>query len=815
MSNPSHSSRNDTTFRWRWNRSSANLLDHAAPIPLNPSTSMSPPKLERSASKMSLFNLFSRPKVEKARGHTEVGLAIPMEPQQPPKPAPVSPPKSSLRVNPPPFVQQAHRSRSRMSLKPASVRRHPIDWDPPPLFQAYPQSIKYATVQACSFSPDILLRTQSQRKQYDLLRERMDSHRDLPTTLENGTETKKLEKTHKRLISTSVLNPPNPQLTNKVYVLVTAGYVMQYSGDGPFDRLPEKVLKLGKESAAFACDLIPGKHWVLQISQSANEDGTVTVGPKSNLLSRLRIQTASARREASSFLLVLESAEEMDSWMTAVRKEIDALGGMKAKDDSIRESTSLEEVPEKQSQEIAGPGHRYLVQRDPNRISKVGPVDSPLQSQYSDSPKIVASDWEGNRSERTVSIADSASFYSSKQNSKRKSVEVASIDTSVISHDQFQLDQLRERSRFSYMSSATSVTGTGTRNTSRNSSPAPNSPLKEGFSPVDTPVSKLRSFHMSPSNTTATRRRSMQPLPPTNEDNSISADIPMVTPQRHSIYGPISPTTRVPTQELEVPKLRIPQPPPVEPPISAFNRPANNVRFSTQPPVRFSVRSSSAPPTRNGTISPPPRDPAPPPNRRQSTIGSLPTGATLTSHAGQRMSQTPKLFPRLPVKPRNADGSVFVPVPRRNSSLAPLPLPVVVNRSVTTPARPPSTVIRPNGSASVGPTSSPQSSQQLRRPASVQVRSDHAPFLSSSRPAPVAAPVRAISSTPSFVPGNRASSVPEVRPSPSIPALRQQAQRGVVPRRSMPVIGLPPPAPPPNMPLPPPPPVSAPRALAV
>lgn len=599
-------------------------------------------------------------------------------------------------------------------------------------------------------------------------------------------------------------------------MLVTAGYILQYSGDGDFDRLPEKVLKLGKDSAAFASDLITGKHWVLQILQSVNEDGTVTAGPKNNLLSRLRLQTASARREASSFLLVLESAEEMDAWMTAVRKEIEALGGAKVKDESFRESTSIEEEPEKHSGESYGPGHRYLVQRDPNRISKIGPVDSPLQSQYSDSPKIVASDWEGDRSEKTISIADSSSFHSSKLSMKRKSVEVTSIDTSVVSHDQFQLDQLRERSRFSYMSSATSATGTGTRNTSRNSSPAPNSPLKESFSPVETPVSKLRSFHMSPSNTTATRRRSMQPLPPTNEDISLSADSPTAAPQRHSIYGPISPTTRVPTQEIEVPKLRTPSYTPVDPPTSAFSRPANNMRFSTQAPVRFSVRSSSAPPARNGTISPPPRDPAPPPERRQSTIGSLPTVPVLASHSGQRLSQTPKPFPRLPVRPRNADGSVFVPVPRRNSSLAPLPIPVAVNRSP--PTRASSNPALPAGLVSVGSASSIHSSQQLRRPASVQVRSDHAPFLSSSRPVPVVTPVRAISSTPSFVPGNRASTTPEMRSAPSIPALRQQAQqtqRGVVPRRSMPLMGLPPPAPPPNMPLPPPPPVSAHRALAV
>ncbi|KAF2651190.1 hypothetical protein K491DRAFT_607412 [Lophiostoma macrostomum CBS 122681] len=736
-----------------------------------------------------------------------------MEPQQPPKPAPVAPPKSSLRHNPPPPVQQLQRSRSSQMLRPMSMKpttaKHPSGWDPPPLFQAYPQSIKHATVQSCAFSPDVLLRTQSQRKQYDMLRERMDSHRDLPSTLDNSAETRKLEKTHKRLMSNSTFHSASPQLANKIYVLVTSGYVLQYSGDGAFDRLPEKVLKLGKESAAFACDLIPGKHWVLQISQSANEDGTVAIGPKSSLLSRLRLQSASTRKTATSFLLVLESAEEMDSWMTTVRKEIDNLGGMKSREDTIRESSSTDESSsEKQSQDSSGSSQRYTGQRNHTRITRALPVDSPMQGQY-DSPKIVASDWEGDRSERTVSIVDSASIHS-RYSTKRKSIEASSIATTVISHDQVQLDQLRERSRFSYMSNATSVSGTGTRNTSRNSSPAPNSPLKEGFAPADAEplrsATSLRSFHMSPNNANATRRRSMQPLPVTNEDASPSARSTSVTSQRHSIYGPTSPTLKQPEPKLDVPTSAAPAPQ-LAP---LLCNPTNNARYSTQHPVRQSVRSSSAPPARYGAISPPPQEPAPPPGRPQSTIGALPMS---TMHSSRRLSQTPKPFLRpLPVRPQaqHVDGSVVVP--RRFSSLspapAPIPLGIVVNRSVTAPVRPPPA--QSTSSPHLDTAKTAASSQPLRRPTSVQIRSDPAPFLSSSRP------TRAVSNTPSFVPGKRLSTIPSLYQSPSIPALRQQAaQRGVAPRRSMPVIGLPPPAPPPNMPLPPPPPVAAPRAVAV
>ncbi|KAF2010361.1 hypothetical protein BU24DRAFT_356352 [Aaosphaeria arxii CBS 175.79] len=824
------------TSRWRRNRSSMNLLSQT-PQPVQPQPSLAPtpaPKLEKSSSKMSLFNLFSRPKVEKARGHIEVGLAVPMQPQEPPKPPP-SPPKSSLRLNPTPSAQQVHRARSSGMLRPTSFRpstatsnRDSGSWEPPPLFQAYPRSIKHATVQACVFSPDILLRTQSQRRQYELARERNESQRDLSATLEGSTEAKKLEKNHRRLISNSILHPHTPQLTDKVYVLDDDSHILQYAGDGPLDRLPEKVLKLGKESAAFACDLIPGKHWVLQISQSASEDGTVAIGPKHNLLSRLRLQSSSVRREATSFLLVLDSAEEMDSWMTTVRKQIDTLGGAKVKEETIRESSSIEESPEEHSESVSTPGQRYLTHRNPNRMSKA--IDSPFQSLHSDSPRIVASDWEGNRSEKTISIADTTSIHSSGHSIKRRSVEASSIATTVISHDQLQLDQLRERSRLSYVSATTgtSISVAGTRNTSRNSSPAPQSP-KEGISPSETPLTSLRSFHMIPSGATATRRRSMQPLPVTNEDSSLSAGMHSVTPQRHSIYGPTSPTLDYsghPSSNASIPVS-------THTPVSTFNAhapkvtatdeqshvvptsAANFVRLSGQGAVRSSVRSSSAPAARQTSISPPPRDPAPPPGRRQSTLGDLPS-------SGKRMSQGQKPFLRpLPVRTQNHDGAVVVP--RRYSSLSPAPIPlgVVVNRSATNPVKPPSAMhsFAPSGVNRAPLSSSPineqrtaaPSSQPLRRPASVQIRSNPAPFLSSSRP--VGAPVRAISSTPSFVPGKRASVAPGLRASPSNPALGLQnvdtaSQRGVVPRRSMPAMAFPPPAPPPNMPLPPPPPVA-------
>jgi len=139
-------------------------------------------------------------------------------------------------------------------------------------------------------------------------------------------------------------------------------------------------------------------------------------------------------------------------------------------------------------------------------------------------------------------------------------------------------------------------------------------------------------------------------------------------------------------------------------------------------------------------------------------------------------------------------------------------LATLASRSVTAPPRSPSAAAALSPSSHTSTLHSAQS-QALRRPASVQIRSDPAPFLHSMRP------TIAISSTPSFVPGTGRRSPPALHPStvlhssPSTGALRQEASlqapapsKNLMSRKSMPAMGLPPPAPPPDMPLPAPPP---------
>ena len=206
---------------------------------------------------------------------------------------------------------------------PRAPTRTSAAWDPPPLFQAWPQAIKHATLAASTLSADVIIRMNNHK--------RNDSQRDVAQTGEEGgaeqsAAAKKAEKAknkHRRQISGSM---SKADWTQKIFILVTSGYLLQYAGEGTHDRLPEKMMQLGKESVAFASDAIPGKHWVLQISQAMDADGAPASDPRS-LLSRLAFRGSDYRRTATSLLLIMNSAEDMDSWLAIVRREIEALGG--------------------------------------------------------------------------------------------------------------------------------------------------------------------------------------------------------------------------------------------------------------------------------------------------------------------------------------------------------------------------------------------------------------------------------------------------------------------------------------------------------
>ncbi|KAB8303498.1 hypothetical protein EYC80_004911 [Monilinia laxa] len=241
-------------------------------------------------------------------------------------------------------------------------------FDPPPLFKSYPQSVKHARLAAPTLSADTIIRI-SNHNRNNSLRDEIPQKAD--TGADQVKEDKKIITKHKRQKSGSI---SKGDWTEKIFVLATSGYLLQYSGEGNFDRLPEKIIQLGKESVAFASDVIPGKHWVLQVSQSMNSDGVPTSDSRS-LLSRLAFRSPDYRRNATSLLLVLDSAEEMDSWIAILRKEIESLGGKKQTTEVGTVKTD-EKPPELKIQ----PSHRYPIQRrDSDQFSN---PFTPLRAPY-------------------------------------------------------------------------------------------------------------------------------------------------------------------------------------------------------------------------------------------------------------------------------------------------------------------------------------------------------------------------------------------------------------------------------------------------
>lgn len=293
----------------------------------------------------------------------------------------------------------AAKSDSKSSPKPSV-------FDPPPLFQSYPQSVKHARLSASTLPADAIIRMSNHKRNASLRDE-------IAQATEAGQGQGKIERKmitkHNMQRSGSV---SKGDWTQKIFVLINSGYLLQYSGEGNFDRLPEKMIQLGKDSVAFASDVISGKHWVLQVSQSMSADGVPTSDSRS-LLSRLAFRSADYRRNATSLLLVLGSAEEMDSWLAVLRKEIELLGGKK----HVTEIGTVEEE-EKTPELKERPSHRYLVQR--RGSDQISNHCSPLQT-----PSDRRSSWhsEGQRIELALPWSSSCGRRSSWQKPEEKTVE--------------------------------------------------------------------------------------------------------------------------------------------------------------------------------------------------------------------------------------------------------------------------------------------------------------------------------------------------------------------------------------------------------
>lgn len=860
--------------RWAFSKSPAPIAEITAspPEPKIPAEDKKddvslPPSgaMDKRQSKMSLFDLFSKPRVERARGfHESGGESFPERSQTPAhfyrKQDSTRQSAASAMVRPPSRSSRARTPSQRAG--PAKLERPPPDgWDPPPLFQAYPQAIKHGILNGTSISAETLLRA-AHYKNHDAL----GSMVSLPFVSENGDEQHPTASTRHAQKRFSTL-AESLEINEKVFVLTTTGRVVQYPGQGYYDRLPEKILQLCHNSAAFACDLIPGKHWVLQVLQTVNQDGAPAIKQSRSILSRLRVSSASTRKQATSLLMIFNNPEDMDSWLKALRKAIEQLGGKRIEPDP--EPRAEKRTAETKPTLTKTLSHRYQVHRDPRQpqplkngtasrsgsVKSTGtsilqsPVDEPAPQLPSpkrpsaraspvDSPQIPPADRSG-RTSRANRV---------------NSPDVPSVAPTVLFSEQFRLEQLRDSSRHSFISSRTSRTSeteATTMPTSQGSS-SPPSPTKESFTEPDTQRTPpgLRSFALSPGPTNKSRRTSFQAQPPATQRTppqrlQRESSIGIVTTTNASIGTEQQLVSIATTSPIQGPRVRhskiIDQlasrnsaTESIERPISTAaeseddntsTRPTSTIgqlpNLSQRSLNKYEQRTESP---RKPFVRPIPVKPSEPSSTQQRRASGNPetlrSGSLAATQANSTTSFVPRRLSSFPVTPLVT--TTFPP--REKMGPGPIPLRTSSRPSSISHALPPSMKAEspvlanePSPTSNMkSPSNSSPTTQTLRRPNSMQIRSDPAPFLSSRQPqSRVRGHPRSASASPtpfahsiaqsslyraSLVPSHPGSIAPPPVPpmNPNRPGLRM--------RSSMPTIvvpGMPPPAhPPPNIPLP-------------
>ena len=341
------------------------------------------------------------------------------------------------------------------------------------------------------------------------------------------------------------------ELPRKIFVLVTSGYLLQYAETGPSDRLPEKMLHLGKESAAFACDLVPGKHYVLQVSQAVDQEG-VLIANGGSIFSKLGIRSAAAKRMTSSFLLVMPNAREMESWMTSIRQEIEYLGGKKIVPDPVAKPKTSD-AAEKLNELKKSPSHRYQIKRNP---SKVANVTSPTRTTFQvPSPKV-----EADKSDSDTATIDGIEIEASQLDKEGEEAAVRNraisdapsmTSSGAVSVEQQQLNNVRTSMSKSNRTSHTSQTGTvaTTVGTSRANSLVGSPPSPQ----VQTPnmemskdgTTPLKSVYRPMASHSVNRRRSAAPLPTPREGEALPALNTSPSNPRHStiVESPVDRST--------------------------------------------------------------------------------------------------------------------------------------------------------------------------------------------------------------------------------------------------------------------------------
>ncbi|KAL4879168.1 hypothetical protein BJY04DRAFT_220530 [Aspergillus karnatakaensis] len=433
-----------------FSRPTSQIVNVASPLTQRPRPSefengnaervpLQPAHVKRQSSRSSLRHIFSREKPArkspdaKLSGIEEVQDSVqqnPAEPAVPLSPSDCATPRAIVST-PTTATASMSTNSSRSKLQQKSRTKTDEDdlppaedvaWKPPPLFKAYPQGLKHATLAAPLLSGDSIIRLHATFKARGASLQD-DDQANQPAneepTDDNSARKKKLDKEKQKYIRALSDNIENGEWTRRVYVLATTGYILQYAGEGKHDRLPEKMLLLGPKSVAFASDAIPGKHWVLQVSQGSEEESS-TNSPETSrpIFSRFGFHRSHSRRLARNLLLVFNDPDEMSSWLLAVRAQIETRGGK----EYVSEKVYDEDM---EGQLRTTPGMRQMVKRDPNRFSTV--LLQPRQSMVFDDKD--SSGGDQSRRSSYISIHRRSMVMQPTPESRSGSVSTAHTDT--------------------------------------------------------------------------------------------------------------------------------------------------------------------------------------------------------------------------------------------------------------------------------------------------------------------------------------------------------------------------------------------------
>ncbi|RMX80507.1 hypothetical protein D0868_16145 [Hortaea werneckii] len=759
---------------------------------------------------MSLFSLFSKPKVEKAHGYAESGI-IPLpsrraldEDGSRHSRQYLSTPVGIRDGEDPPFRapsalsfrgrgNKSHRIKNATPV-PQVSRKH-VPNEALPLFQAFPQATKYGVLEVSTMSAETVLQKSRSRRTAGSQSSIGDGFSRASVEDTGSMDTRRAAKTTMKHFASGSIS--HEELPSKMFVLINSGYLLQYREDGPSNRLPEKVLELGEESAAFACDLIPGKHHVLQVSQAVDSQG-VMLAPTSSLLSRLRFRSAADKLPASHFLLVMPSAKEMEKWMAALREEIEGVGGKEARvDTAVRPWT--EEVTGRDGfnelKKTPSKSHRYRVNRESSFavLSENIERSESRQSGLQDEEKSETATLDG--IERQADQLAEGAQTSLHRNAPEHDAQSTSSSIA-LSEQQKRLSSIGESRRMSHATVATTIAPSSRANSMTGSahseySNKDSSEAKKENVPTKSPYRMLASYAVS-------RRRSAMPTStprdsgPSHQDaykaHRISAQ-PEMESLASSRLARDRPLPALPSSPRKLgvatsePNLRnvastkkrhdskMPSPPPSleeaarpESVVGELPSPSNwnTERSPSKQASTFHAASSDAPQHALRTVesSQPRRSSGP-------KSFSLPLRVNPPNHnCPPRRSDTGTYNPVENKKPRELRPSISTPEPELSQKLPAYPTPTTSLQPLASPKagnnfRQPSRA--PSGNLSLFPPSSPALSQPgtaspndspglsphsphprvapgnhpraLRRPTSMQVRSNPAPFLQTMRTA--------------------------------------------------------------------------------